>query len=44
MNHYVSGHYSSFCLFTTHTVSETGLCLRLKAKRTQMGPIDRTSP
>jgi hypothetical protein len=27
-----------------HNVSETGVCLRLQAKPTQLGPIDRASP
>jgi hypothetical protein len=28
----------------THNVSETGFCLRLQVKPTQLGPIDRASP
>jgi hypothetical protein len=27
-----------------HNVSETGFCLRLQVKPTQLGPIDRASP
>jgi hypothetical protein len=30
--------------FSEHNVSETGLCLRLQVKPTQLGPIDRSSP
>jgi hypothetical protein len=30
--------------FSKHNVSETGLCLRLQVKPTQLGPIDRASP
>jgi hypothetical protein len=33
-----------FYLFKTYNVSETGFCLRLKVKPTQLGPIDRASP
>jgi hypothetical protein len=29
---------------TKHNVSETGFCLRLQVKSTQLGPIDRVSP
>jgi hypothetical protein len=50
--HYVSGHYPSSCLYlkhrpvyiSKHNVSETGSCLRLEVKPTQLGPIDRGSP
>jgi hypothetical protein len=31
-------------LFKTHNVSETGFCLHLQVKPTQLGPIDRASP
>jgi hypothetical protein len=49
---YVSGHYPSSCLylkkspdyFSKHNVSETGFCLRLQVKPTQLSPIDRVSP
>jgi hypothetical protein len=30
--------------FSKHNVSETGFCLRLQVKPTQLGPIDRDSP
>jgi hypothetical protein len=30
--------------FSKHIFSETGFCLRLQVKPTQLGPIDRTSP
>jgi hypothetical protein len=30
--------------FSKHNVSETGFCLCLQVKPTQLGPIDRTSP
>jgi hypothetical protein len=30
--------------FSKHNVSETGFCLRLQVKPTQLGPIDRASP
>jgi hypothetical protein len=30
--------------FQEHNVSETGFCLRLQVKPTQLGPIDRASP
>jgi hypothetical protein len=33
-----------FPLFVYNNVSETGLCLRLQVKPTQLGPIDRVSP
>jgi hypothetical protein len=29
--------------FPKHSVSETGFCLRLQAKPTQLGPIDKAS-
>jgi hypothetical protein len=46
------GHYPSSCLclkhhpvyFSKHDVSQTGFCLRLQVKPTQLGPIDRASP
>jgi hypothetical protein len=49
---YVFGHYSSSCLYLKrppvcllkHNVSDTGFCLRLQVKPTQLGPIDRASP
>jgi hypothetical protein len=49
---YVFGHYPSSCLYLTrrrvslskHNVSETGFCLRIQVKPTQLGPIDRASP
>jgi hypothetical protein len=53
MNKYSDfGHYPSSCLylkcrpvyFSKQKVSETGLCLRLQVKPTQLGPIDRLSP
>jgi hypothetical protein len=31
-------------LFKTHSVSETGLCLRLQVESIQLAPIDRASP
>jgi hypothetical protein len=41
----VSGHYPSSCfLFKIYNVSETGFCLHLHVKPTQLGPIDRASP
>jgi hypothetical protein len=33
-----------FPVFIYNNVSETGLCLRLQVKPTQLGPIDRASP
>jgi hypothetical protein len=30
--------------FSKHNVSETGFCLRLQVKPTQLGPIDRANP
>jgi hypothetical protein len=30
--------------FSKHRVSETGFCLRLQVKPTQLGPVDRASP
>jgi hypothetical protein len=30
--------------FSKHNISETGFCLSLQVKPTQLGPIDRTSP
>jgi hypothetical protein len=40
-----SGQYPSPCfLFKTHNVAETGFCLRLQVRPTQLGPIDRASP
>jgi hypothetical protein len=30
--------------FPEHNVSETGFCLRLQVKHTQLGPIDRANP
>jgi hypothetical protein len=48
--YYVFGHYPSSCLYLecpvsiSKHVSETGFCLRLKVKPTQLGPIDRASP
>jgi hypothetical protein len=30
--------------FSKHNVSETGFCLRLQVKPTELGPIDRASP
>jgi hypothetical protein len=48
----VFGHYASSCLylktrspyFSKHNVSETGLCLCLQVKPTQLSPVDRVSP
>jgi hypothetical protein len=48
----VSGYYPSSCFYLKHSpvyvskhkVSETGICLRLQEKTTQLGPIDRASP
>jgi hypothetical protein len=34
---------AALCIFQ-NTVSETGFCLRLQVKPTQLGPIDRASP
>jgi hypothetical protein len=33
-----------FSFISKHNVSETGFCLRLQVKPTQLGPIDRISP
>jgi hypothetical protein len=33
-----------YVYFTKHNVLETGFCLRLQVKLTQLGPIDRDSP
>jgi hypothetical protein len=49
--YYVFGHYplSRLCLkcrpvyISKHNVSETGFCLHLQVKPTQLGPIDRAS-
>jgi hypothetical protein len=30
--------------FSKHNISETGFCLSLQVKPTQLGPIDRDSP
>jgi hypothetical protein len=35
--------YRPLCM-SIQNVSETGFCLRLQAKRTQLGPIDSASP
>jgi hypothetical protein len=51
-NYYVFGHYPSSCLylknrpvyFSKHIVSETGFCLRLQVKPSQLGPIDTARP
>jgi hypothetical protein len=49
--YYVSGHYPLFCLYLkqhpvyiSKHILETGFCLRLQAKLTQLGPIDRAGP
>jgi hypothetical protein len=49
--YYVFGHYPSTCVclktalfIFQNNVSETGFCLRLQVKPTQLGPIDRASP
>jgi hypothetical protein len=50
--YYVFGHYPSSCLdlkrrpvyLSKHNVLETGFCLHLQVKPTQLGPIDRASP
>jgi hypothetical protein len=51
--YYVFGHYPSSCLYlkkhrpvyiSKHNVSDTGFCLRLQVKSTQLGPIDRANP
>jgi hypothetical protein len=50
--YYVFRHYPSSCLclecrpvsLSKHNVSETGFCLRLQVKTTQLGPIDRANP
>jgi hypothetical protein len=34
----------NYCVFKTHHVSETGFCLRVQVKPTQLGPIDIVSP
>jgi uncharacterized membrane protein YkgB len=31
-------------LFKTHSIPETGFCLRLQVEPTQLGPVDRASP
>jgi hypothetical protein len=49
--YYVSGHYPSSCFYLKHrhgyiwkhNVSETGFCLRLQVKPTQLGPTDTAS-
>jgi hypothetical protein len=41
---YVSGHYPSTCFYLKHNVLETGFCLRLQVKPTQLSPINRASP
>jgi hypothetical protein len=46
------GHYPSSCRslkrrpvsLSKHNVSETGFCLRLQVKPTQLDPIDRANP
>jgi hypothetical protein len=50
--YYVFGHYPSSCIslkcrpvsLSKPNVSETGFCLHLQVKPTQLGPIDRASP
>jgi hypothetical protein len=42
--YYVSGHYLSFCFYLKSNVSETGFCLHLQVKPTQLDTIDRASP
>jgi hypothetical protein len=37
-------HSSVYTRISKHNVSETGVCLRLQVKPTQLGPIDRASP
>jgi hypothetical protein len=39
---YIYKHRSVY--ITKHNVSETGFCLRLHVKPTQLGPLDRASP
>jgi hypothetical protein len=49
---YVFGYYPSSCSYlklrpvyiSNHNVSETGFCLRIQVKSTQLGRIDRASP
>jgi hypothetical protein len=50
--YYVSGYYPSSCFYLKHrpvytlkhNVSETGFCVLLQVKPTQLGPIDRAIP
>jgi hypothetical protein len=42
--YYVSGHYHDPVYISKHSVSETGFCLHLHLKPTQLGPINRASP
>jgi hypothetical protein len=49
--YYVFGRYPSSCLYLKtvlfifkHNVLETGFCLRLQVKPTQLSPIDRACP
>jgi hypothetical protein len=41
---YFVSRYLSSCFYLKHNVSETGVCLRLQAKPTQLAPIDRAIP
>jgi hypothetical protein len=40
----VSGHYPSSCFYLKAQCFNSGLCLRLQSKPTQLDPIDRASP
>jgi hypothetical protein len=32
------------CFYSKHSVSETGFCLRLQVKPTELGPVDSAGP
>jgi hypothetical protein len=40
----ISGYYQSSCFYLKINFSDTGFCLRLQVKRTQLGRIGRASP
>jgi hypothetical protein len=42
--YYFSEHYPSSCFHSKHKVSDTGFCLHLQVKPTQLGPTNRDSP
>jgi hypothetical protein len=51
LKYYVFRHYPSSCFYlkrrpvslSKHNVSETGFCLRLQVRPTQLGPVDRAT-